>query len=347
MFSDGSNVFTWNARNQVATLNSVSLQYDGFGRRTKNLQNTSFLFDGANAVQELSGSTPTANLISGGIDEIITRADSTGAFTPLKDALGSTIALVDASGGLVTQYAYDPFGNTIVSGGAHSNAFQYTGRENEGNGLYFYRARYYSPLLGRFVNEDSIAFGGGTNFYSYVFDSPTNLTDPSGNCPVLCEPPPIVVAGGAGAGIATAVAAGEGSAPVFALVAGGSAEGAGGGPVGALIGIIGATGTYDAIQGYKLCQAYGVCPVSQAKAAPAPSLAGRYTDRDRRPGKPGNGDKDCDQQWENARAYCADLLAMPRNSPEWKKYQELWGGNYNRCVKGQVDERCGGSHVGY
>jgi len=84
MLSDGTNAFSWNARNQVATLNSVSLQYDGFGRRTKNLQNTSFLFDGANAVQELSGSTATANLISGGIDEIFTRTDSGGAFTPLE-----------------------------------------------------------------------------------------------------------------------------------------------------------------------------------------------------------------------------------------------------------------------
>jgi hypothetical protein len=107
MLSDGTNTFSWNARNQVATLNSVSLQYDGFGRRTKNLQNTSFLFDGANAVQELSGSTPTTNLISGGIDEIFTRVDSGGAYTPLKDALGSTIALVDVSGNLVTQYAYE------------------------------------------------------------------------------------------------------------------------------------------------------------------------------------------------------------------------------------------------
>jgi hypothetical protein len=108
MLSDGTNTFSWNARNQVATLNSVSLQYDAAGRRTKNLQNTSFLFDGANAVQELSGSTPIANLINGGIDEIFTRADSGGSFTPLKDALGSTIALVDASGNVVTSYAYDP-----------------------------------------------------------------------------------------------------------------------------------------------------------------------------------------------------------------------------------------------
>lgn len=181
MLSDGSNVFTWNARNQVATLNSASLQYDGFGRRTTNPQNTSFLFDGANAVQELSGSTATANLISGGIDELFTRTDSTGVFTPLKDALGSTIALVDGRGNLVTQYAYDPFGNTSVSGAANSNGFQYTGRESEGNGLYFYRARYYSPMVHRFISQDPFGFAGsGPNLYAYAGDSPTNFSDPFG-----------------------------------------------------------------------------------------------------------------------------------------------------------------------
>jgi RHS repeat-associated protein len=181
MLSDGSNTFTWNARNQVATLNSVSLQYDAFGRRTRNLLNTSFVYDGANAAQELSGNTVLANLISGGIDEIFTRADSTGTFTPLKDALGSTVALIDASGNVVTTYSYDPFGNTTVSGAANANEFQYNGRENEGNGLYFYRARYYNSTLGRFINEDPIGFGGGDiNVYAYVSDDPVNFVDPSG-----------------------------------------------------------------------------------------------------------------------------------------------------------------------
>lgn len=58
---------------------------------------------------------------------------------------------------------------------------EYTGRENDGNGLYYYRARYYSPLLGRFISQDPLGFAGsGPNLYAYVFDSPTNLVDPLG-----------------------------------------------------------------------------------------------------------------------------------------------------------------------
>jgi RHS repeat-associated protein len=178
MLSDGANAFSWNARNQVATLNSVGLQYDAFGRRIRNLQNTSFLFDGANAAQELSGSTVFTNLLNGRVDEIFTRIDSLGASTPLKDALGSTIALVDASGNISATYSYDPFGNTTISGAMSATEFQFTGRENEGNGLYYYRARHYSPLLGRFISQDPMGFAGsGPNLYAYARDNPVNFTD--------------------------------------------------------------------------------------------------------------------------------------------------------------------------
>jgi hypothetical protein len=123
MLTDGGHMFTWNARNQVATLNGASLQYDAFGRRIKNLAGTAFLYNGANAVQELSGSTVVANLVNGGIDEVFTRTDPSGAFAPLKDALGSTIALVDSSGNVRTSYTYDPFGSTSVTGSSNANEF--------------------------------------------------------------------------------------------------------------------------------------------------------------------------------------------------------------------------------
>jgi RHS repeat-associated protein len=181
MLSDGTNTFTWNARNQVETLNGASLQYDAFGRRTKNAAGNSFLFDGDNITQELAGTTPTANIWTGGTDEFFQRADSNGTVVPLADALGSIIALADGNGNLTTQYTYDPFGNTTSAGAISANRSEYTGRENDGNGLYFYRARYYSPTFGRFVSEDPLGFlGSGTNFYAYARNSPTNLIDPSG-----------------------------------------------------------------------------------------------------------------------------------------------------------------------
>jgi RHS repeat-associated protein len=158
--------------------------YDPAGRRaTKVISSTqtNFLYDLANPVQELSGTTPTANLLTGGLDEYFTRTDSNGTANFLGDALGSTAALTDGTGTVQTQYTFDPFGNTTRSGNSSPNSFAYTGRENDGTGLYFNRARYYNPMIARFISEDPIGFNsGGTNLYSYGSDSPANLRDPSG-----------------------------------------------------------------------------------------------------------------------------------------------------------------------
>lgn len=68
-----------------------------------------------------------------------------------------------------------------ASTGPIANRFEYTGRELDlENGLYFYRARYYDPNAGRFLNEDPIKFKGGNNFYRYVGNDPTSGIDPSG-----------------------------------------------------------------------------------------------------------------------------------------------------------------------
>jgi len=100
---------------------------------------SNFLYDGLNLVQELSsGGTPTANLLPGlDIDETFTRTDAGGTSTLLLDALGSTLALADASGTVRTTYSYDPFGATTASGTASTNATQFTGRENDGAGVYY------------------------------------------------------------------------------------------------------------------------------------------------------------------------------------------------------------------
>ena len=93
---------------------------------------------------------------------------------------GGTVALTDATGAVAKTYTYEPFGETTAVGADTTNSFQYTGRRNDGIGLYFYRARYYSPFLQRFIREDPIGFVGGPNLYAYVSSSPTNFRDPTG-----------------------------------------------------------------------------------------------------------------------------------------------------------------------
>jgi RHS repeat-associated protein len=188
--SDGTNTYTWNARNELASISGPGLtatfQYDASGKRinkTVNGTSTNFLYDGPNVVQELSGTTPTANLLNGGVDNVFTRTDANGARTPLKDHLGSTLALADDAGTLQTQYTYDPFGNTTSTGSTSANSSKFTGREDDGTGLYYYRARYYSPSLQRFISEDPIGLAAGdVNVYAYVLNDPINIADPSGLC---------------------------------------------------------------------------------------------------------------------------------------------------------------------
>jgi len=185
--SDGTNTYTWSARNQLISVSggvSAIFQYDAFGRRVSKTVTgtTQYLYDGVNPVQELSGASVSANLLTGlGVDEYFERTDANGPANFLTDALGSTVALTGASGNTLASYTYEPFGNTTVSGSS-SNSYQFTARENDGTGLYFLRNRYYSFLFERFVSEDSLQFLAGPNFYSYVGGDPVLRTDPLGLC---------------------------------------------------------------------------------------------------------------------------------------------------------------------
>jgi RHS repeat-associated protein len=191
--------YTWNARNQLTGISrtglTASFTYDSFGRRTGKTINgttTNFLYDGLNPVQEKSGATVNANLLTGlGIDEFFTRTDSVGVRSLLPDALGSTVALGNGTGTLQTQYTYEPFGITTQTGAASTNSYKYTGREDDGSGLLYYRARYYQPRFQRFISEDPIGFlGRDVNLYAYVGNNPVNLTDPLGLKPASCGCPP-------------------------------------------------------------------------------------------------------------------------------------------------------------
>jgi RHS repeat-associated protein len=82
---------------------------------------------------------------------------------------------------------YLPFGGTRWESGVATD-LRFTGQRQEASiGLYDYGARYYDPLIGRFVSADSVVPGAGNpqalNRYSYVFNNPLKYTDPSGHCP--------------------------------------------------------------------------------------------------------------------------------------------------------------------
>ncbi|MEY4729374.1 MAG: hypothetical protein RL020_532 [Pseudomonadota bacterium] len=122
-------------------------------------------------------------MLTGGLDEFFTRTTSGATPTTrhmLPDALGSVIGLTDDTGALVKQYSYEPYGETASTGEANDSSYQYTGRENDGTGLYYYRARYYHPQMKRFISEDPLGVAGGVNLYQYVGGMPTMFTDPTG-----------------------------------------------------------------------------------------------------------------------------------------------------------------------
>jgi RHS repeat-associated protein len=197
--NDGARTYTWNARNQLAAIEGpivASFVYDAFGRRrakTVGAATTGFLYDGQNAVQELSGGSVLANLLTGlRVDEYYLRTDSAGASNYVVDGLGSTLALTGSNGAVQTEYTFEPFGGGTTTGTATGSSFVFTARESDGTGLLFYRARYYDPRLQRFLSEDPIGYSNGdATLYTYASNAPTLFTDPTGMFKMLplCTPP--------------------------------------------------------------------------------------------------------------------------------------------------------------
>jgi RHS repeat-associated protein len=133
-----------------------------------------------NVTQELGAGSQITTVGTGGLDEPIFRSDGQDSQTLLADAVGSVIASADSEGVVRTRYLYEPFGRTATVGDASDNEAKFTGREEEGAGLYYYRARFYDPELGRFTSEDPIGFAGGLNLFAYAAANPVSYTDPLG-----------------------------------------------------------------------------------------------------------------------------------------------------------------------
>jgi RHS repeat-associated protein len=196
--------YTWDADNRLTNITQQSLTaafgYDAFGRRIQNVitragqapATVQYVYEGSQALGEIRDGKLSHRLLTGlSLDETIARIavnasgqkDAAASRVYMTDALNSVIGQLgdDGNANIANSYGYSPYGeSTTIGPDATSNPIQYTSRENDGTGLMFYRARYYDPVLKRFISRDPIGLAGGMNDFAYVDGDPINWTDPLG-----------------------------------------------------------------------------------------------------------------------------------------------------------------------
>jgi RHS repeat-associated protein len=193
---DGTNTLTYDVENRLIQAQNLAwgtsqYLYDPLGRRKQKQVGdviTQFVLAGEQEIADYHGEgvgVPWMLTVRGvgGLPVAAITPATSGQTESVAyyhhDVLGSTVAATQAgTPGPAEVYVYSEFGEP---GGGSFLPYQFAGyRYDNETGLYYVRARYYSPTLGRFLQADPIGIAGGRNLYAYVGNDPINLIDPLG-----------------------------------------------------------------------------------------------------------------------------------------------------------------------
>lgn len=175
----------------------VSYTYDVMDRRVSRTEGSNtvlFVYDGNQVVADVdeNGGLLRSYVWGAGIDNLLCFTDHTTSNTyyAIKDHLNSIYAFMNESGSVVESYEYDAWGRmlgiygadgTELTQSAIGSRYLWQGREyDSATGLYYFRARWYDPVAGRFVLKDPLGISGGLNQYVFCVNNPVMLCDPSG-----------------------------------------------------------------------------------------------------------------------------------------------------------------------
>ncbi|MFH2112437.1 MAG: RHS repeat-associated core domain-containing protein [Candidatus Bathyarchaeota archaeon] len=189
-WDDGSNDWAYRYDPEDRLINvkkngvaSAQYTYDAGGRRVRSWDTagtTDYVYSGLIVIDEIKAEAHEKYIYAGSM-HLASNSSGTIEYYHV-DHLGSTRLKTNSTGGVIYESNYEPYGPEYGESG--SEEFRYTGKQEDPTGLYYFGARYYDPVTGRFTTRDSV-FGDLTdpqslNRYVYCRNNPHKYTDPDG-----------------------------------------------------------------------------------------------------------------------------------------------------------------------